>query len=121
MTGQLDNGVDGKGVKYAARIRAVSKGGSISVQGTVLTVSNASEVTLFITAATDYRGFAGRQLTNAVAATLRDMNKVAGKSYESLLKAHIADYQKYFKRVLLKTRTVLDAAAAASRHPNASR
>ena len=116
MTGQLDNGVDGKGVKYAARIRAVSKGGSISVQGTVLTVSNASEVTLFITAATDYRGFAGRQLANAVAATLGDMNKVAGKSYESLLKAHIADYQKYFKRVSLKLGPY-DAAAAAKPTP----
>ncbi|MEJ0091691.1 MAG: glycoside hydrolase family 95 protein [Limisphaerales bacterium] len=101
MTGQLDNGVDGKGVKYAARIRAVNKGGSVSVAENVLTVSNANEVTLFITAATDYRGFAGRQLTNPAAATLADLNAAVKKTYKSLLKAHIADYQKYFQRVSL--------------------
>lgn len=116
MTGQLDNGVDGKGVKYAARIRAVSQGGRVSVQGTALTVSNANEVILFITAATDYRGFAGRQLTNPVAATLDDMNKVAGNAYESLRKAHIADYQQYFQRVSLKLGPY-DAAAAAKPTP----
>ncbi|HXI71683.1 MAG TPA: glycoside hydrolase family 95 protein [Verrucomicrobiae bacterium] len=116
MTGQLDNGVDGKGVKYAARIRAVSQGGRVSVQGNVLTVSNANEVVLFITAATDYRGFAGRQLTNPVAATLDDLNSAAGKSYNSLRKAHIADYQKYFQRVSLQLGPY-DAAAAARPAP----
>jgi len=116
MTGQLDNGVDGKGVKYAARIRAVSQGGRVSVQGNVLTVSNANEVVLFITAATDYRGFAGRQLTNPVAATLDDLNSAAGKSYNSLRKAHIADYQKYFQRVSLQLGPY-DAAAAARPTP----
>jgi alpha-L-fucosidase 2 len=102
MTGQLDNGVDGKGVRYAARIRIMNKGGSVSVQGNVLSVSKADEVILFITAATDYRGFAGRQLSDPVAATLDDLNKAAGKSYKSLRKAHIADYQKYFQRVSLE-------------------
>ncbi len=101
MTGQLDNGVDGKGAKYAARIRAVNKGGSVSVKENILTVSNADEVTLFITAATDYRGFAGRQLTNPVAATLADLNAAAKKSFKTLRKEHIADYQKYFQRVSL--------------------
>jgi alpha-L-fucosidase 2 len=102
MTGQLDNGTDGKGVKYAARIRAVNQGGTVSVQGNVLSVSNADEVILFITAATDYRGFAGRELTNPVAATLDDMNQAAKKSFKTLRKTHIADYQKYFQRVSLE-------------------
>jgi alpha-L-fucosidase 2 len=102
MTGQLDNGTDGKGVKYAARIRAINQGGTVSVQGNVLSVSNADEVILFITAATDYRGFAGRELTNPVAATLGDMNQAAKKSYKTLRKTHIADYQKYFQRITLE-------------------
>ncbi len=101
MTGQLDNGTDGKGVKYAARIRAINKGGSVSVTGNILSVSNADEVILFIAAATDYRGFAGRQLSDPVAATLDDLNSAAKKSFKSLRKAHIADYQKYFQRVSL--------------------
>jgi alpha-L-fucosidase 2 len=102
MTGQLDNGVDGHGVKYATRIRAINKGGDVSVAGNVLTVSNANEVILFISAATDYRGFAGRQLTNPVAATLDDLNAAAKKSFKALRRAHIADYQKYFDRVSLR-------------------
>jgi len=116
MTGQLDNGTDGKGVKYAARIRAVNHGGTVSVQGNVLSVSNADEVILFITAATDYHGFAGRELTNPMAATLNDLNKAARKSYSSLRKAHIADYQKYFQRVSLQIGPY-DAAAASMPTP----
>ena len=101
MTGQLDNGTDGKGVKYAARIRAVNKGGSVSVTGNVLSVNNADEVVLLIAAATDYRGFAGRQLTDPVAATLDDLNAASKKSFKALRQAHITDYQKYFQRVSL--------------------
>ena len=101
MTGQLDNGVDGKGVRYAARVRVLNQGGEVSVHGNVLSVSKANEVVLLIAAATDYQGFAGRQTKDPLAATLDDLNKAARKSYQSLRKAHIADYQKYFERVSL--------------------
>jgi hypothetical protein len=33
MTGQLNNGIDGKGVKYAARLRALPVGGKIATSG----------------------------------------------------------------------------------------
>jgi len=99
MTGQLDNGVDGKGVRYVARIRALNHGGEVSVHGNVLSVRATSEVVLLITAATDYQGFAGRQTKDPFAASLGDMNKAAKKPYNSLRKAHVADYQKYFNRV----------------------
>ena len=56
---------------------------------------------LLIAAATDYQGFAGRQTKDPLAATLNDLNLAAKKSYESLRQAHVADYQKYFKRVSL--------------------
>ncbi|HWY30956.1 MAG TPA: glycoside hydrolase family 95 protein [Candidatus Acidoferrum sp.] len=98
MTGQLDNGINGKGVCYAARIRVVNLGGSVSMQGNVLRVTGADEVMLFITAATDYRGFGGRQLTDPAGATLKDMNLATDQAYRALRAAHIADYQKYFHR-----------------------
>jgi alpha-L-fucosidase 2 len=101
MTGQLDNGTDGKGVRYAARIRALNKGGHISVNGNILRVNNANEVVLLIAAGTDYVGFAGRQTKDPFAATLNDLNLAAKKSFASLHKAHIADYKKYFNRVSL--------------------
>jgi alpha-L-fucosidase 2 len=111
MTGQLDNGTDGKGVRYAARIRVLNQGGQVSVQGNVLSVSNANEVIMLIAAGTDYQGFAGRHTKDPLAVTLEDLNLAAGKSYKSLRQAHIADYQKYFQRVSLQLEP-LDAAAA---------
>ncbi|MDB6067153.1 MAG: hypothetical protein JWR26_3361, partial [Pedosphaera sp.] len=101
MTGQLDDGLGGKGVRYVARIRVLNRGGQISVHGNVLSVNQANEVVLLIAAGTDYQGFAGRQTKDPLAATLNDLNLAIKKSYESLCKAHIEDYQKYFQRVSL--------------------
>jgi alpha-L-fucosidase 2 len=102
MTGQLDNGTDGKGMRYAARIRVLNKGGQVLVHGNVLSVKDANEVVLLIAAGTDYQGFAGRQTKDPLAATLNDLNQAANKSFKSLRQAHIADYQKYFHRVSLQ-------------------
>ncbi len=111
MTGQLDNGVDGKGVRYVARVRVLNRGGQVSVHGNVLSVSHANEVVLLIAAGTDYQGFAGRQNKDPLVATLNDLNLAAKKSFQSLRKAHVADYQKFFQRVSLELEP-LDAAAA---------
>ena len=101
MSGQLDKGLGGRGIRYAARVRALNRGGEVSVGENVLRVSKADEVVLLITAATDYQGFAGRQTKDPLAATLDDLNKAAKKSCASLSRAHIADYQQYFQRVSL--------------------
>ncbi len=111
MTGQLNNGTDGKGIRYVARIRVLNRGGQVSVQGPVLNVSGANEVVLLIAAATDYRGFAGRQTIDPLAATQADLKHAAKMSYQKLRSEHIADYQKYFRRVSLQLGP-LDAAAA---------
>lgn len=102
MTGQLDNGVDGEGLRYAARVRVVNKGGSVSAAGATLRVSAADEVVLLITAGTDYQGFAGRQTEDPQALSLQEVERAARESFKSLRKAHIADYQSYFQRVSLK-------------------
>lgn len=112
MTGQLDDGLGGKGVAYVTRIRVLNRGGGVSVHGNVLNVSKADEVILLIAAGTDYQGFAGRQTKDPLAATLDDLNKASKKSYKSLRKAHVADHQKYFHRVSLDLKPT-DAEAAA--------
>jgi alpha-L-fucosidase 2 len=111
MTGQLDNGTDGKGVRYVVRVRVLNKGGRVSVQGDVLNVSRADDLVLLIAAGTDYQGFAGRQSQNPAGATLHDLDLAAQKTFKSLLQAHVADYQKYFQRVSLQLQP-LDAAMA---------
>ncbi|HWX22620.1 MAG TPA: glycoside hydrolase family 95 protein [Candidatus Binatia bacterium] len=106
MTGQLDNGVDGKGVKYAARVRVLNRGGELSVRGNALEIRRANEVLLLITAATDYQGFAGRQTQDPVGLTLTELNQAGSKPYTSLRKAHVADYQNFFRRVSLQLGSV---------------
>jgi alpha-L-fucosidase 2 len=101
MCGQLANGVGGGGVRYAARVRVLNRGGEVSVKENVLRVKKAEEAILLIAAATDYRGFAGRQTKAPLGATLDDLNKSARKSFKSLRQAHVVDYQKYFPRVSL--------------------
>jgi alpha-L-fucosidase 2 len=102
MIGQLDNGVDGKGIRCAARVRVLNRGGELSVRGKALEVRRANEVVLLIAAGTDYQGFAGRQTKDPVALTLKELNKAADKSYGALRKAHITDYEKFFQRVSLQ-------------------
>ena len=111
MTGQLDNGLGGGGVRYVVRLHVLNRGGQVSTQENVLSVSNANEVVLLIAAGTDYQGFAGRESKDPFAATLDDFNKAARISYGALLKTHVTDYQKYFRRVSLYLKPA-DATAA---------
>jgi alpha-L-fucosidase 2 len=116
MTGQLSNGVDGHGMKYAGRLRAIAKGGSVSTgSNNALRITGADEVLLLFTAATDYRGFAGRNALDPLQASLNDMERAAGKSWTDLRWAHVADYQRLFNRVslVLDDRQTGSATAAA--------
>jgi alpha-L-fucosidase 2 len=101
MTGQLNNGTDGNGMRYAARLRVRGKGGTVSGEGGTLRIEGANEVVLLITAATDYDGFAGRHTPDPVAASLADMERAARRSWRELRARHVADYRKYFDRVSL--------------------
>lgn len=110
MTGQLDNGTDGHGMKYAARVRVSSASGTVTTNANALRVSGATDVLLLVTAATDYHGFAGRNTPDPEQASLQDMHRAALKPWPALLAAHIADYQHWFNRVSLS----LDDGQAAS-------
>jgi alpha-L-fucosidase 2 len=101
MTGQLNNGVDGKGMRYAARLRVRAKGGSVTPDGQALRVRGADEAILLISAATDYDGFAGRHTPDPVAASLADVDKASRRSWRELRARHVADYRRYFGRVSL--------------------
>jgi alpha-L-fucosidase 2 len=101
MIGQLDNGLGGGGVRYAARVRVLNRGGEVSVAEDRLRVKAADEIIVLISGGTDYQGFAGRQTKDPAAATRVDLDKAARKRYEALRQAHVTDYRKYFQRVSL--------------------
>lgn len=102
MTGQLNNGTDGKGMKYAARLQVLNEGGEVSLDGNSVLVKKANEAVLLVTAATDYLGFAGRHSRDAVTASGADLSNAATTTFATLIAAHVKDYQHYFKRVNLQ-------------------
>jgi alpha-L-fucosidase 2 len=116
LSGRLNNGTDGNGMKYAARLRIVNRGGQIATENGMVRVRSADEALLLITAATDYQGFAGRLTADPLAASADDMRKAARKTYRSLLAGHVADYQRYFNRITL-TLGPANAEAAAQSTP----
>jgi alpha-L-fucosidase 2 len=115
MTGTLNDGLGGKGVTYVARLRVVASGGTVAAEGNSLRVSGANEVVLLLAAATDYRGFAGRQLTDPLGATGNDLAKAAKKSFAKLQKAQRADHAKWFDRVTLDLPATTNSASPTDR------
>ncbi len=111
MSGQLNNGTDGKGMKYATRLRVLSQGGARNIDGNIVRVTNANEALILITAATNFQGFAGRKTADAFAASANDLAKASAKNFSTLRAAHVADYQKYFNRVRLTLPTNPETAA----------
>lgn len=101
MTGALNDGKGGTGMRFAAHLRVVARGGRVSVDGVTLHVRGADEALLFITAATDYQGFAGRKTPDPIGAVAADLAKARSRSYAQLKKAHAADYQRFYNRAAL--------------------
>ena len=92
------------GMRFQFRIKAVTKDGVVSHTDSILTISNATEVLLYVSAATSYNGFDkypdkdGKDEEKIVRDLLQASLK---KDYKQLLDAHVKDYQKYFNRVVL--------------------
>ena len=109
MTGQVMDvndslrGPGGAHMKFEARLKAVNKGGSIRTEDNSLVVENADELTLLVTAATDYN------LEKLNFDRSIDPGDICGKILESsgnktfgnIKKSHMREYQNLFNRVSL--------------------
>lgn len=102
MTGHTNASRGEPGMKFVARLRAVHTGGTVSVEGETLTVDSADEVVLYVAAATDYIGFAGRNTPDPVAATSDDIDRAVAKPFNKLRADHVADHRGYFDRVSIE-------------------
>jgi len=100
MSGALSNGKGGDGLKYQARLQAVTKKGSLTYDNASIQVKNADEVMLLLSASTDYKleypTYTGRDFSKI---TAENMAKAASKPYAKLLKAHLKEYASFFDRV----------------------
>jgi len=86
------------GMKFAAHLRVLASDGEVSGDGDAIEVKKASRATLVLTAATNFVNF--RDLSaDPVARSQADLDRLAGKSFDELRSAHIADHQRLFHRV----------------------
>ena len=87
-------------LKFQARVQVLPTGGIYATNGNTVSVSHADAATVLIAAATSYKNY--RDVTGLPAAiTLQQINAVSYQKPETILKAHVADYQKLFRRVEL--------------------
>ncbi len=101
MTGHsgTHEGVIGQ-VKFDTRAKIIASGGSTTASSDKINVINANEVTIIISIATNFVDY--KTLTaNEVEKCSNFLAAAETKTYPTLLKSHIAAYQKYFKRVNL--------------------
>lgn len=91
-----------RGMRFEILLKAVNRGGAVSADTGGITVRNATEVLLFLSAATSFNGF-----NKCPDADGKDEHKIAAqymdaavkKNWALLLNNHLADYHKYFSRV----------------------
>lgn len=103
MTGTMYNGKGGDGMKYAARLKALAKGGSVTCSDSTIKVQDAEEVVLIVTASTNYKQEYPEYLgDDPLETSLGQLNNAAGKSYSALLERHTNDYRTLFARVSLR-------------------
>jgi alpha-L-fucosidase 2 len=87
-------------VRYKGVVDFKTKGGSISSSDTSFTVKDATEVTIYISIATNFNNYqdvSGNENERAAAY----LSKATVKSFQTILKEHVITYQKYFNRVKL--------------------
>jgi alpha-L-fucosidase 2 len=102
---------DCRGMRFMYRIKAVVKDGSVQTDTGGIHIKNASEVIVYLTAATSFNGFdqcvgIGGKDEKALSAAY--LQKGLQKKWAGLMTAHIADYQQYFKRVSFTLKDTTD-------------
>jgi alpha-L-fucosidase 2 len=95
LRGQADRGKSSEGTRFVGRLEAVAEGGGVSSQDGVLRVENADAVTLFLSAASDYRS------EDFEAQCEKQLAAAVARPYEALREAHVKEHQRLFRRVTL--------------------
>jgi alpha-L-fucosidase 2 len=93
------HGVDGQ-LKFAMRLHAIPRGGSLSVSGEHIAIEGADEVVLLATAATSYRRYDDVS-GDPDAITGRQLKAARKRDFDQLRAAHVAEHQRLFRRVTI--------------------
>ena len=96
ITGVLPDGKGGKGLRFAAKIKVVQKGGKISNHDNQIILKEADEALVLISASTSYYDH------DPLSYVQKEIAKVEKSSYAKLFQAHLKKYKPLFNRVSLK-------------------
>ncbi|GAB4017354.1 glycoside hydrolase family 95 protein [Spirosoma koreense] len=103
-----------RGMRFALRVRLLSGDGTAVADTAGLHISQATNVVLLLSAATSFNGFdkcPDKDGKNEIKLVENYLRKAAGKTYDALKQAHIADYQSFFNRVSLRLNANKEVAA----------
>ena len=99
-------------MRFQYRIKAVAKDGTVKTDTAGIHIDKASEVVLYIVAATSFNGYDkcpdkdGKDEKQLAASFL---TKALSQPYTTLLKQHQSEYQSYFNRCQLTIKDTLNA------------
>jgi len=94
----------GEGMYFASILQAKTEGGDIKADGEKLVITNASTLTILLTAATGFRGFQSTPdapVTEVSPRAAKQLDIAETKLFSDLYRRHIEDHQKLFRRVSL--------------------
>ncbi len=100
----------GKGLHFLASVKIVADGGTLEAYPERIYADGANAITYILAAATSYRG------TDHRAAVERALASAAATPYEKLKAEHVADHQKFFRRVELTLANHEDTTTPSSNH-----
>ncbi len=100
MTGNVTNGV----ITFEARLQVIAQGGEVTITDQAITVENADSAMLLLAGHSSFNNFQDVR-GDPKARCEATINAVTGKSFDTLLGAHVRDYQQLFHRVKLELGT----------------
>lgn len=95
MRGQLNNGTDGKGMRYITKVRLKPEGGNIIAGDSTLQLQQANAVVLYVSAATDYKEADFEKRASDL------MRMAVQKPYATLKTEHVRAFQPLLHRATL--------------------
>ncbi|MDP9080172.1 MAG: glycoside hydrolase family 95 protein [Bacteroidota bacterium] len=100
-----------RGMRFELQVKAINRDGQVSADTSGISVKNATEVTIFLSAATSFNGFdkcPGTDGKDEHKLASSNMKRASVLPWSVLLLGHEADYHHFFNRVSFKLATPAD-------------
>lgn len=92
-----------KGTRFISLLKVKNIDGTVSFSNNTLELKNATDVVIYVSVATSFKGFDKDPSIDGIANSIakKNLSKAFSISFDKLKKSHIADYQKFYNRVSL--------------------